>query len=86
MKLQRGWIAPLTLGAVLVSAATGAPMFSHLDGGLNKAAHEWLSWALLSGVVLHAADDADASVAQRVGGDTRVQIRVLATVMAPAGG
>jgi hypothetical protein len=86
MKLQRQWIAPLTMGAFLLSAATGALMFFHLDSGLNKAAQEWLSWALLGGVALRAADDADASVAQRAGGDTRAQIRVLAAVMKAAGG
>ena len=164
MTLQREWITPLTMGAFLLSAATGVLMFFHLDSGLNKVAHEWLSWALLGGVALHAAvngaafkrhltsitgralvagfalllaasfvplggggeppfvaparalaaaplpvlaqvagttpedmrqrltragyaaDDADASIAQRVGGDTRAQIRVLATVMTPAGG
>ncbi|HMM86236.1 DUF4405 domain-containing protein [Azohydromonas sp.] len=34
----------------------------------------------------YPADDASASVAQRVGGDTRRQIRVLAAVLKPAGG
>lgn len=28
-------------------------MFFHADTGLNKVAHEWMSWALLSGVALH---------------------------------
>lgn len=44
---------PLTIGAFILSAVTGVLMFFHLDIGLNKAAHEWLSWALVIGVVLH---------------------------------
>ncbi len=28
-------------------------MFFHLDMGINKVAHEWLSWVLLIGVALH---------------------------------
>lgn len=29
-------------------------MFFHVDTGLNKEAHEWLGWALVGGVALHA--------------------------------
>lgn len=50
---QRAWITPLVIGAFLLSAVTGTLMFFHLDSGLNKAAHEWLSWAMLIGVGLH---------------------------------
>jgi Domain of unknown function (DUF4405) len=53
MTLSRDWITPLTMGAFLLSAVTGVLMFFHLDSGLNKAAHEWLSWALLAGVAGH---------------------------------
>lgn len=52
---QRAWITPLVIGAFLLSAVTGVLMFFHLDSGLNKAAHEWLSWAMLVGVGLHLA-------------------------------
>lgn len=51
---HRSWITPLVMGAFVLSAVTGVLMFFHLDSGLNKAAHEWLSWAMLGGVVLHA--------------------------------
>ena len=50
---QRAWITPLVIGAFVLSAATGSLMFFHLDSGWNKLAHEWLSWVLLAGVVLH---------------------------------
>ena len=50
---HRPWITPLVIGAFLLSAVTGVLMFFHLDTGLNKLAHEWLSWAMLAGVCLH---------------------------------
>ncbi len=50
---NRPWITPLVMGAFLLSAVTGVLMFFHLDSGLNKVAHEWLSWAMLGGVLLH---------------------------------
>lgn len=50
---HRSWITPLVAGAFLLSAVTGALMFFHLDSGLNKLAHEWLSWLLLAAIVLH---------------------------------
>ncbi len=55
MKLDRAWVTPLAAGAFFLSAVTGVLIFFHLDSGLNKAAHEWLSWALLVGVALHVA-------------------------------
>lgn len=51
---HRPWITPLVIGAFVLSAVTGVLMFFHLDSGLNKLAHEWLSWAMLVGVALHA--------------------------------
>lgn len=53
LSAQRPWITPLVIGAFLVSAVTGVLMFFHLDTGLNKAAHEWLGWAMVIGVGLH---------------------------------
>ena len=50
---HRPWITPLVIGAFLLSAVTGILMFFHFDSGLNKAAHEWLSWAMVIGVSLH---------------------------------
>lgn len=46
-------ITPLVMGGFLISAVTGVLMFWHIDSGLNKVAHEWLSWAFLLGVGLH---------------------------------
>lgn len=53
MNIQRSWATPIAAGAFLLSAVTGVLIFFHVDSGLNKAAHEWLSWLLLGGVVLH---------------------------------
>lgn len=50
---HRPWITPLVIGAFFLSAVTGVLMFFHLDSGLNKTAHEWLSWAMVIGVSLH---------------------------------
>jgi len=51
----REWATPLTIGSFLLIAVTGVLMFFHLDSGLNKLAHEWLGWAMLAAVGLHAA-------------------------------
>lgn len=53
MLISRNWVTPLAAGAFLISAVTGVLIFFHLDTGLNKVAHEWLSWILLAAVVLH---------------------------------
>lgn len=53
MNIKREWATPITAGAFLLVGFTGILMFFHLDSGLNKVAHEWLSWVLVAGVVLH---------------------------------
>ena len=53
LNAHRPWITPVVIGAFLLSAVTGVLMFFHLDSGLNKTAHEWLSWAMVIGVTLH---------------------------------
>ena len=53
MRIQREWATPLTAGAFGLLAVTGVLMFFHLDTGLNKVVHEWLSWAMVIGVALH---------------------------------
>lgn len=57
LNLKREWVTPLVMGAFLVSAVTGVLLFFHLDSGLNKTAHEWLSWAVVAGVALHVANN-----------------------------
>ena len=54
MTIKREWATPIVIGAFLLSAVTGILMFFHVDTGLNKEAHEWLGWALVVGVALHA--------------------------------
>lgn len=55
MKISREWATPLTIGAFALMAITGVLMFFHLDGELNKLAHEWLGWVMIIGVALHVA-------------------------------
>ncbi|MHB0982327.1 MAG: DUF4405 domain-containing protein [Thiobacillus sp.] len=55
MTIQREWVTPIAAGAFLISAVTGVLIFFHVDSGLNKFAHEWLSWVLLGAVALHMA-------------------------------
>jgi hypothetical protein len=53
MNIQRNWVTPVTAGAFLLSAVTGVLIFFHVDSGANKFVHEWLSWILLGGALLH---------------------------------
>ena len=53
MNIKREWVTPFTVGAFLLCAVTGILIFFHIDSGLNRFAHEWSSWALVCGVVLH---------------------------------
>lgn len=55
MKISREWATPLTIGCFTLMAVTGILMFFHLDSGLNKLAHEWLGWLMVTGVAAHAA-------------------------------
>lgn len=63
MTIQREWVTPIAAGAFLLSAVTGVLIFFHVDSGLNKFVHEWLSWVLLAGAILH--------VGANFGGSTR---------------
>ncbi|HMV54981.1 MAG TPA: hypothetical protein PLX20_14480 [Rhodocyclaceae bacterium] len=53
MKLTREWVTPLVMGSFALLAVTGILMFFHADSGLNKLAHEWLSWMLVAAVLGH---------------------------------
>lgn len=57
MIINRKWVTPLVAGAFILSAATGVLIFFHVDSGANKFVHEWLSWALLGGVILHGVNN-----------------------------
>ena len=55
MGALRKWITPLTIGTFVLMAMTGVLMFYHKDSGVNKLAHQWLSWLFLATVALHVA-------------------------------
>lgn len=57
IRISRDWATPLTAGSFVLLAVTGVLMFFHLDSGLNKLAHEWLSWVLVAAVGLHLASN-----------------------------
>ncbi|QBM28073.1 DUF4405 domain-containing protein [Hydrogenophaga pseudoflava] len=90
LSAQRPWITPVVMGAFLLSAVTGVLMFFHLDSGLNKTAHEWLSWAMVIGVGLHVLLNMPAFKRYLKQTTGRVVIGAFALVLAlsfiPAGG
>ena len=53
MNIQRSWVTPITAGSFLLVGVTGILIFFHIDSGANKFVHEWLSWVLLGGALLH---------------------------------
>ena len=87
---HRPWITPVVIGAFGLSAVTGVLMFFHLDSGLNKTAHEWLSWAMVIGVSLHVLLNLPAFKRYFTQTTGRVVIGLFALVLAlsfiPAGG
>ncbi|MBX3609771.1 MAG: DUF4405 domain-containing protein [Hydrogenophaga sp.] len=89
LNAQRPWITPVVIGAFLLSATTGVLMFFHLDSGLNKTAHEWLSWAMVVGVGLHILLNLPAFKRYFTQTTGRVVIALFAAVLAvsfiPAG-
>lgn len=87
---HRPWITPVVIGAFFLSAVTGVLMFFHLDSGLNKTAHEWLSWAMVIGVMLHLLLNVAAFKRYFTQTTGRVVIGLFALILAlsfiPAGG
>lgn len=49
----RNWATPITIGSFIISALSGVILFFHLNIGMMKPAHEWLSWFMILGVALH---------------------------------
>ncbi|MEZ5535904.1 MAG: DUF4405 domain-containing protein [Thiolinea sp.] len=49
----RSWATPITVGSFIISMVTGVVLFFHWNLGLAKPAHEWLSWFMLLGVIMH---------------------------------
>ncbi len=49
----KSWATPLAVGAFTISAVTGLLIFFDLEMGIIEPVHKWLSWLLVTGVVLH---------------------------------
>ena len=50
---MKSWATPLAASTVIILAVTGILMFFHVDAGYIRPVHEWLSWAMTAGVILH---------------------------------
>ncbi|MBC8524466.1 MAG: DUF4405 domain-containing protein [Chlorobium phaeobacteroides] len=50
---MKSWATPLAAGTFIILAVTGILMFFKLNAGYIKPVHEWLSWAMVIGVVFH---------------------------------
>lgn len=87
---SRQWATPLTIGGFVLIAVTGVLMFFHLTPGLTRQAHEWLGWALIAAVVLHALANLPAFTRylQRAGSPRRIVggalVLLLACLLIPA--
>ncbi|NTU92962.1 MAG: DUF4405 domain-containing protein [Chlorobiaceae bacterium] len=51
----KAWATPLIISTFIISCITGILIFFHKADGLVKPVHEWLSWALVAGALLHTA-------------------------------
>lgn len=54
--MKRYWITPFTMGAFVLTGITGVLMFFKIRSGLVTPIHEWFSWALVIGGILHVVD------------------------------
>ena len=50
---MKSWATPLAAGTFVILAVTGILMFFKINIGYIKPVHEWLSWAMVIGVVFH---------------------------------
>ena len=50
---MKSWATPLATATFVILAVTGTLMFFKVEAGFIKPVHEWLSWAMTAGVVLH---------------------------------
>ena len=86
----RRWATPLTIGAFILMAVTGILMFFHVQLGIIKVAHEWLSWAMVAGVSLHIFLNLNAFKRYFTQTTGKVVVGLFALVLAlsfiPAGG
>ena len=53
LAIIRRWATPVTIGGFILMAVTGIMMFFHIDIGITKVVHEWASWIMVTGVIMH---------------------------------
>lgn len=49
----KSWATPFAVGAFTISTVTGLLIFFDIEIGLVEPAHKWLSWLLVTAVLLH---------------------------------
>jgi hypothetical protein len=49
----KSWATPLAVGAFTISTVTGILIFFDIEIGMVEPVHKWLSWLLVTGVLLH---------------------------------
>ncbi len=49
----KSWATPLATGTFIILAVTGTLMFFKVRTGFIGPVHEWVSWGLTAGVILH---------------------------------
>jgi len=50
---MKSWATPLATATFVILAVTGTLMFFKVETGFIKPIHEWLSWGMTAGVILH---------------------------------
>ncbi|MEI6757296.1 MAG: DUF4405 domain-containing protein [Chlorobium sp.] len=49
----KSWATPVAAGAFTISSVTGLLIFFDIEIGMVEPVHKWLSWLLVSGILLH---------------------------------
>ncbi len=49
----KSWATPLATASFIILAITGTLMFFNVNAGFIRPVHEWLSWVMSAGVILH---------------------------------
>jgi hypothetical protein len=50
---MKSWATPLATATFMILAVTGILMFFNIEAGYSKTVHEWLSWAMVAGIMFH---------------------------------
>jgi len=81
---MKSWATPLAIGSFIILAVTGLLMFFKIEGGYIKPVHEWLSWLMVAGVVLHTVANWKAflSYFSKIPAVSIISVGIVVTVLA----